>query len=996
MSYKKSALIVIVCVLTTCAVVQGEYAGSVFAIASHGNSRTKAYKITGDHIDYQATIKETEGFGIGACGLCVWASKELMFTTYESSSVIAWASTKTLGRDQDEDEFNTGIVCQTGLAGIVVDEYQSVMYVITRTGGKLYTYTYDEDENTLILVHPNDPENPGQDYRQLEGLGSGAAYGLVMDDQAGLLYVANGTSNIFCYSTVSWELEDTIDMGRGAAGIGLDTAAGYLYAGYFDGQQGFHHYLIRRDLNGDPEDPETLIEKDLDAVIIDISADPDTGFIYTTTSRSVGGSAGTVEVYDPTNWVSTDPDSLVLLDTEYDEDFEEQRPAGIAIGPLHKPSDMFISKVDDIGDEECVEPNDLITYTICYCQGDEDEYNVVVTDYLPWGVEFSGADPSANGYYTPRPAHTYTWEIGFVSGDDPPDPNYPYQCLELTVRASEWADPLGELVNIVEIESDDSYNKVEERTPVCCWASGVIYVDAHATGAKTGVDWENAYTNLQSALARAGECGTEIWVAWGVYSPGNDSTDSFEIHDSVEVYGGFKGVETSRQQRDFTRYATILTGKQINDRVVTMGDETVLDGFVIEKGKQRGIYGDDSNFTVRNCSITSTSEHGIYCEYGDVTVSWCVIRENGYDGIRHRYGAFALRVENCRVYKNGRNGIHCYNSRPTIINSMIYENGSDGDDYYGIDLYQPSAIPDIRNNTIVHNENEGIKFIGSNAPDIDNCIIWHNNHDGDFVQMDNCWAEYSCITNPGDPNGLDPGASTPDQYSHNITCDPNFSYDDPNYGYYHLDPASHCVDAGNDSVVDPNSPGEYDIDGDDRIVGDHVDMGADEVACDDVSNPLDWTADGIVNLHDFYFISAAWFTEDPCAPWQPTDPNLIDNWDSRCDLDGDYIVDIADLALFCDEWLWQACWRNSDIWMMGMDGGMAAAPTTEQTILETKPPRVITIWEEIKMVEESIDWLEKVWLEDENLRKEVSEEEWKEFIDGLYDWLEQAYEQLKE
>ena len=258
--------------------------------------------------------------------------------------------------------------------------------------------------------------------------------------------------------------------------------------------------------------------------------------------------------------------------------------------------------------------------------------------------------------------------------------------------------------------------------------------------------------------------------------------------------------------------------------------------------------------------------------------------------------------------------------------------------------------------------------------------------------MSNCCAEYSCITDPNDPDGTDPGASTPDEYG-NITCDPWFSYDDPNYGYYHLDPGSYCVDAGNDSVVDPESTGEYDIDGDERIVGDHVDMGADEVACEDVFNPVDWTADGIVNLHDFCGLADAWLKEDD-------DPNWSDTY-QKYDLVDDGVIDIDDLALFCDEWLWQACWRNCDIWMMmGMDGGgMAAAAVTEQTILETWRPQVLSIWEQIKRAEESIEWFEKVWLEDEDFRKavseEIGEEGWKEFINGLYDWLEELYERLE-
>ena len=206
---------------------------------------------------------------------------------------------------------------------------------------------------------------------------------------------------------------------------------------------------------------------------------------------------------------------------------------------------------------------------------------------------------------------------------------------------------------------------------------------------------------------------------------------------------------------------------------------------------------------------------------------------------------------------------------------------------------------------------------------------------------------------------------------------------------------------GYDDVV---SQGETDIDGGDRIFGDHVDMGADEVACGDVYDELDFNADGIINMHEFFELAGGWYTDT-------NDPNWIDTY-QKYDLVEDGVIDIDDLNVFAydeedQKWLWEACWFSSDgLMMMGMDGGgmdegMAVAAVTDEQIeqakldkwYETKPPHVMTVWEEIKLVEESIDWFEKVWLEDEQVRKTVSPEEWKEFINGLYDWLEQLEEQ---
>jgi len=964
-------------------------AKSVYVISDHQgevfSSVIQVYNTVYDEIElqYADTLPQQ---GSGAIDLAINETDDILFSSYDGSNTIEIVDAKTMNAIHTEG----GIDAE--LAGIEYCHEYNWLLTAERYNPNIRVFEYDPLSEEFI----NETVCP------ITGV-TGGILGVCLDEEEMRLYISqeddatvkyydvysenNEPSIVYAGEIdVEWEGQERIAVGIAIYNDG--DGVKYLYsAGYnheSGGQQ--HSYLIRTPVPDPNENGGTLgTDTGSGNYVVGVDVDNDTGLVYITTL----GSESSIRVYDPLSWTA-DPNDCAPTDKKTGAGIDG--PGGLVVGSQYKyPDRLQISMNQDIlaDPNTCATPGDQVVYNACIQPGEDDEYNVVLTIYLPQEVLFISADPNTGTHNDVT--DTYTWYVGDLTGSGPEE------CFELVVEVTEMAEPAGELLVRAEVESDLAFSYTQILTPVCCWASGTIYVDARATGTNTGVDWENAYTNLQSALGRAGECGSEIWVAWGAYSPGNDSTDSFEISDGVEVYGGFKGVETSRQQRDFTRYETILTGKQISDDVVTMGNETVLDGFVVKKGKLTGIYGDDSNFTVRNCSVSKTSQYGIYSEDGDVTVGWCVIKENGYDGIRHLYGSSSLRVENCRVYKNGRNGIHCYNSRPTITNSMVYENGCDGDGYYGIDLYQPSSIPDIRNNTIVHNENEGIKFSGDNAPDIDNCILWHNNSDGGLGQISNCCAEYSCITDPNDPDGVGQGASTPDENG-NIRCDPNFSYEFGKYGYYHLDPGSDCVDGGNDSVVDPNGFGEYDIDGDERIVGDHVDMGADEVACDDVSNPLDWTADGIVNLHDFYFISAAWFTQDPCAPWEPTDPDLIDNWDSRCDLDGDYIIDIDDLALFCDEWLWQACWFNDDTWMMmGMDGGaMAAAPVTEQTILETKPPHVMTIWEEIKLVEESIDWLEKVWLEDENLRKEVSEEEWKEFINSLYDWLEQANDQLKE
>lgn len=102
----------------------------------------------------------------------------------------------------------------------------------------------------------------------------------------------------------------------------------------------------------------------------------------------------------------------------------------------------------------------------------------------------------------------------------------------------------------------------------------LIYVDADAGGANSGTSWANAYTHLQDALDQTNANGGtdfEIWVAEGVYTPDDESIGSehtagseseyFTLkYNNVQLYGGFAGNETSRDQRDWTTHPTILSG----------------------------------------------------------------------------------------------------------------------------------------------------------------------------------------------------------------------------------------------------------------------------------------------------------------------------------------------------------------------------------------------------------------------------------------------------
>ncbi|MEI6408250.1 MAG: choice-of-anchor Q domain-containing protein [Bacteroidota bacterium] len=134
------------------------------------------------------------------------------------------------------------------------------------------------------------------------------------------------------------------------------------------------------------------------------------------------------------------------------------------------------------------------------------------------------------------------------------------------------------------------------------------YVSADATGAQTGLNWADAFTNPQPALALA-QPGDSIWIAAGIYRPtdGTDRAVSFSIPSGVRVFGGFAGGETELAQRDFVSNPTVLSGDIgiVGDStdnsynvmfMDTPGAGTELDGLVVRGGQaDNTLYANDTN-----------------------------------------------------------------------------------------------------------------------------------------------------------------------------------------------------------------------------------------------------------------------------------------------------------------------------------------------------------------------------------------------------------------
>jgi len=198
---------------------------------------------------------------------------------------------------------------------------------------------------------------------------------------------------------------------------------------------------------------------------------------------------------------------------------------------------------------------------------------------------------------------------------------------------------------------------------------------------------------------------------------------------------------------------------------------------------------------------------------------------------------------------------------------------------------------------------------------------------------------------------------------------------------YHLKLESACIDAGDpDFNPDPNAT---DIDGEPRVFdGDAngseiVDMGADEYYW----SPADINSDGFVNFFDYAFFASAW----------QSDPN-DNNYNEDCDLEDNNSIDYNDIALFCEDWLWQTAWAKAfssaydegfgRSMSMGMGEGFFPSIEAKQAQPELTAADI----------EEIIKWLDELWLTDEEVRKIISEDEWLKFIEAV---IQSAKEQLE-
>ncbi|MFN3847966.1 MAG: beta strand repeat-containing protein [Spirosomataceae bacterium] len=363
-----------------------------------------------------------------------------------------------------------------------------------------------------------------------------------------------------------------------------------------------------------------------------------------------------------------------------------------------------------------------------------------------------------------------------------------------------------------------------------------LYVNASATaGNNTGLDWANAFTDLQSALNYPCKTNlTEIWVAKGTYKPhASTRSVSFNLINGVTIYGGFPNDGSGTlANRNPKVNETILSGDLLqndgsgftnyNDNsyhVVSFNEagEATLDGFIVERGNSNQI------------SLDYGAGILVYTNNATLNINQCTVRNNlsnfrgaaMYISYLNGAGRAYLNLRNSFILNNSSQRYSAVDgdSNVEVLNTVFANNSSS---QFGIiSRGNVSQNGSFINCTFFNNSTPAIfGFGGQNV--IQNCIAT-----GNLIAFGGASISNSVVSSI--PNGsIDGGGNIIAATANAFLLNPaNLAGSDNVYGTaddgLSLSMCSPAVNAGNNSFNTTTS----DIAGSPRIFnGGTVDIGA--------------------------------------------------------------------------------------------------------------------------------------------------------------------------
>jgi hypothetical protein len=333
------------------------------------------------------------------------------------------------------------------------------------------------------------------------------------------------------------------------------------------------------------------------------------------------------------------------------------------------------------------------------------------------------------------------------------------------------------------------------------------YVDVNSTNSTSPyTNWPTAATTIQDAVDAA-VTGDEIVVTDGVYTSGGRTTAGYFSTVVIDKPLSVRSVNGPRSTAIYGQPHTGI-GQTILSRCVFMTNDASLSGFTLTRGLV-GYYGGAGAYggTLSNCILAGNS---------------AVNSSGGAFG----GGALNCTLNNCTLAGNsaetGNNGFAAGGGACgcTLNNCTLTNNYAGPAPFHSYDIFEVSgggAFSCTLNNCTL-NGNTLSDFAldtdgaGASQSVLRNCIAWNN-----FIGSTSSWLDnygnnsslYHCCTRP-----------QPDSGFGNISDPPLFA-NEAN-GDLRLQSNSLCINAGNNAYV----VGTTDLDGNPRIVGGTVDIGA--------------------------------------------------------------------------------------------------------------------------------------------------------------------------
>ncbi|HTR27639.1 MAG TPA: choice-of-anchor Q domain-containing protein [Puia sp.] len=216
------------------------------------------------------------------------------------------------------------------------------------------------------------------------------------------------------------------------------------------------------------------------------------------------------------------------------------------------------------------------------------------------------------------------------------------------------------------------------------------YVNAGATGIKSGDSWADAFTNLRWALEFA-QSGDTIKVAAGIYLPSSvgygDST--FSLIRGVCLLGGYPNTgNPGDANRDWVNQQTILRGNGTNSVIVTaagIDTATVMDGFFVQEGYAGQAYDgtgmqvtNSGSLVFRHLIFQYNYNNAVALNNGQAIFTDCVMDQNS-NGALSQAGGSNTTFYNCIFSANSfGSALNSQNSDIRLVNCTVVNNTGAG------------------------------------------------------------------------------------------------------------------------------------------------------------------------------------------------------------------------------------------------------------------------------------------------------------------------------